>query len=55
MKVKDIVLYIFLLILVYLFATRGAAINTLIATLGNFSLKSVAVLQGRDNISGVTG
>lgn len=55
MKVKDILTGVFWLILVYLFATRGAAINTLISTLGNFSLKSVAVLQGRDNISGVTG
>lgn len=54
MKVKDILKGVFWLILIYLFATNGAAINSLIGSLGNFSLKSVALLQGRDDVKGVT-
>lgn len=55
MKVKNLLTAAFWLILVYLFATRGAAINTLIQSLGNFTLKSVALFQGRDKVTGVTG
>ncbi len=54
MKVKTILSAAFWLILIYLFATRGAAINTLIGSLGNFTLKSVALFQGRDDVRGVT-
>lgn len=54
MRIKDVLTGVFWLILVYLFATRGAAINVLISSLGNFGLKSVALLQGREAISGVT-
>lgn len=55
MKIKGLLNGVFWLILVYLFATRGSQINTLIKTLGNFTLKSVALLQGRDDVEGVTG
>lgn len=54
MKAKSILQGIFWLIIVYLFATKGAAINTLIYSLGDFTLKSVALLQGRDDVEGVT-
>ena len=54
MKVKSILSAVFWLILVYLLATRGAAINNIIASLGNLSLKSMALLQGRDKVTGVT-
>lgn len=54
MKVKSVLSAAFWLILVYLFATRGAAINSLISSLGNFTLKSVALFQGRDKVKGVT-
>ncbi len=55
MKVSAVLNGVFWLILVYLFATRGTQINILIKTLGNFSLKSIALLQGRDDVEGVTG
>ena len=55
MKKRGLLNGVFWLILVYLFATRGGQINTLIKTLGNFTLKSVALLQGRDDVEGVTG
>lgn len=54
MKIKTVLQAAFWLILVYLFATRGAQINTLINSLGNFTLRSVALLQGRDEVKGVT-
>lgn len=41
---------VFWLILIYLFATRGQAINYLIKTLGDFTLKSIGLLQGRDYV-----
>lgn len=55
MKIKSILVGIFWLILVYLFVTRGAAVNSLIKTLGSYSLQSVALLQGRSDVKGVTG
>lgn len=54
MKVKYILQGVFWLIIVYLFATKGSEINDLISSLGSFSLKSVALLQGRDDVEGVT-
>ena len=53
MKMKHVLTGVFWLILIYLFATKGQSINYLINTLGNFTLKSVALFQGRDNVQGV--
>ena len=53
-KIKSILSGVFVLILIYLFATKGKQINSLIANLGNLSLQSVALLQGRSDVKGVT-
>lgn len=54
MKVKNVLQAIFFLIVLYIFATKGQQVNNLIKTLGGYSLQSVALLQGRENVLGVT-
>lgn len=42
------------LILVYLLITNGDAVEKLLRTFADSSIKGVAVLQGRPNVQGVT-
>lgn len=53
MRMSSVLKGAFWLILFYLFVTRGQAVNYVINTLGNFTLKSVALFQGRDHVQGV--
>jgi len=53
-KVKNILSGVFILILIYLFATRGDKLGPVISGLSDSAMKSVALLQGREKVAGVT-
>lgn len=51
---KQFVFWTFVLIGVYLVATRYVGLNSILSTLSDTSLRGIATLQGRDNVKGVT-
>jgi hypothetical protein len=54
LKPKTIFTGVFVLIVIYLFATRANQIAPMITGLAGESMKAVALLQGRENVVGVT-
>jgi len=51
---KQVIFWVFVLVGIYLVATRYLGLNAILGTLSDTGLRGIATLQGRDNVKGVT-